>query len=62
MYLMIFFLCIELKKILVSETFFKFNKYFFSTGTPTTNKLDDGMLLHKTDDSISVTQQNSIGF
>ena len=40
---MIFFLCTELKKILVSEFFFKFNNYFFSTGTPTTNKLDDGI-------------------
>ena len=37
------FLCTELKKILVSEFFFKFNNYFFSTGTPTTNKLDDGI-------------------
>ena len=43
MYLMILFLCIELKKILVSEFFFKFNNYFFFTGTPTTNKLDDGI-------------------
>ena len=40
---MILFLCTELKKILVSEFFFKFNNYFFSTGTPTTNKLDDGI-------------------
>ena len=45
MYLMILFLCIELKKILVSEFFFNFNKYFFSTGTPTTNKLDDVILV-----------------
>ena len=30
-------------KILVSVVFFKFNKYFFSTGTPTTNKLNDGI-------------------
>ena len=42
--------------------FFKFNNYFFSTGTPTTNKLNDGMLLNKFGDSISVTQQNSNGF
>ena len=34
---------ILLKKILVSEFFFKFNNYFFSTGTPTANKLDDGI-------------------
>ena len=40
---MILFLCTELKKILVSEFFFKFNNYFFSNGTPTTNKLDDGI-------------------
>ena len=40
---MILFLCTELKKILVSEFFFKFNNYFFSTRTPTTNKLDDGI-------------------
>ena len=40
---MILFLCTELKKILVSEFFFKFNNYFFSTGTPNTNKLDDGI-------------------
>ena len=31
------------KKILVYEFFFKHNNYFFSTGTPTTNKLDDGV-------------------
>ena len=42
MYLMIQFLCIELKKLIVSEIFFNYNKYFFSTGTLTTNKLDDG--------------------
>ena len=43
MYLMILFLCIELKKIiLVHEFFFKHNNYIFSTGTPTTKKLDDG--------------------
>ena len=30
------------KKLLVHEFFFKHNNYFFSTGTPTTNKLDDG--------------------
>ena len=45
MYLMILFLCIELKKkILVHEFFFK-HKFFFSTGTPTSNKLDDGVLV-----------------
>ena len=43
MYLMILFLCIDLKKILVSETFFKSDNYFFSIGTPTTNKLDDSI-------------------
>lgn len=43
MYLMIHFLCIELKKILVSEKFCKFNNYFFSIATPTTKKLDDGL-------------------
>ena len=40
---MIHFLCIELKKIIVSEKFFKFNNYFLSTDTPTMNKVDDGM-------------------
>ena len=40
------FLCTELKKILVSEFFFKFNNYFFSTGTPTTNKLHDSVAQH----------------
>ena len=44
-YLMILFLCIELKKILVSQFFFKFKKYFFCTGTPTTKKLDDSILV-----------------
>ena len=43
MYLMIHFLCRELKKLIVSEKFFKFNNYLFSTGTATTNKLDDGI-------------------
>ena len=42
MYLMILFLCIELKKN-ISIFFFKHNNFFFSTGTPTTNKLDDGV-------------------
>ena len=31
------------KKTLVYEFFFKHNNYFFSTGTTTTNKLDDGV-------------------
>ena len=45
MYFMILFLCIELKKkkTLVYEFFFKLNNYFFSAGTVTTNKLDDGV-------------------
>ena len=38
-------LCIDLKKILVSDIFFKFNNYFFSNSTATTNKLDDGILV-----------------
>ena len=42
MYLMILFLCIDLKKKLESEIFFKFNNYSLSTGTPTRNKLNDG--------------------
>ena len=33
------FLCIQFKKILASKFFFKFNNDFFSTGTPTTNKV-----------------------
>ena len=40
---MVLFLCIELKKIIASEYFFKFNSYCFSTGTATTQKLDDGI-------------------
>lgn len=39
--LIIHFLCRELKKVIVSENYFKFNNYFFTTGTPTTNKLDE---------------------
>ena len=39
-YLMILFLSIELKKILMSEFFFKFNNYFFSTSTPFIDNLD----------------------
>ena len=39
------FLCTELGKKIVSEKFFKFNSYFFSTFTPITNKLDDIMLV-----------------
>ena len=42
-YLMIHFLCRELKKIIVSENFFQFNNYLFSTSTATTNKLDGGI-------------------
>ena len=38
-----FFIYIELKKIRRSEIFFKFNNYFFSASTPTTDRLDDGM-------------------
>ena len=38
MYLMIHFLCRKLKK-----KFFKFDTYLFSTGTATSNKLDDGI-------------------
>ena len=41
---MIHFLCGELKKI-VAENCFKFNNYLFATGTATTNKLDDGILV-----------------
>ena len=42
---MIHFLCIELKKLIVPGIFFKFNNYFFSTGTTPTaaNKFDDGI-------------------
>ena len=40
---MIYFLCIELTKVVVSENLFKFNNYFFSTSISTTNKLDDGI-------------------
>ena len=29
----------------MSENIFKFKNYFFSTGTPTTKKLDDGILV-----------------
>ena len=44
MYLMIFFSMYRIeKKILVTETLFNFNSYFFSTGTPTSNKLDDSI-------------------
>ena len=39
------FLSIELKKVIVFENCLKFNCYFFflPPGTPTTNKLDDGV-------------------
>ena len=40
---MILFLCTEFKKVSVSEFFLKFNNYFLSTGTPTRNKLYDGI-------------------
>ena len=40
-----FFMYTIEKKILVHEFFFKHNNYFFSTGTPTTKKLDDGELV-----------------
>lgn len=40
----------RIEKIIVSETFFKFNNYFVSTGTPTTNKLDDGTPLTQIQD------------
>ena len=43
MYQLIYFLCKELKKIIVSEIFSKFNNYLFSTDTATTNKLGDGI-------------------
>ena len=42
-YLMIYFLCTELENVLVSKNLFNFNNYFFSFGTLTTNKLDDGI-------------------
>ena len=29
---------------MISENIFKLKNYFFSTGTPTTNKLDGGIL------------------
>ena len=45
MCLLILFLCIELKNTIVPENFFKFNEYFFSTDTPTTNKLDNVILV-----------------
>lgn len=40
---MIRFICIELKKTLVSENFFKFNNYLLSTYTVSTSKLDDNI-------------------
>ena len=42
---MIYFLYKELKKVIVPENFFKFNNYFFSTGTvlQLQSKLDDGI-------------------
>ena len=43
MCLMIHFLCRKLKKMIVSEIFFKFDIYLFSTGTATANKLDVGI-------------------
>ena len=43
MYLMIHFLFRELKKIILSKIFFKFNNYLFSTGTETTNNVHDGI-------------------
>ena len=36
-------LYIELKKIIMSENFFKTDSYFCSTGTSTTNKLDESI-------------------
>ena len=39
-YLTINFLCIELKKVKISENIFKFKNYFFSNGTRTANKFD----------------------
>ena len=60
-----------MEKILVFEMFFKFNNYFFSTGTPTANNLNDVIPVthfedfkyryskwyspNKLDDSMSVT-------
>ena len=35
----------RIKKILVPEIFFKFNNYFFSTGSLTTNKFDADILV-----------------
>ena len=43
MYLMIHFYVENWKKILYLKSFFKFDIYFFSTGTAPTNKLDDGI-------------------
>ena len=45
MYLMIHFLIRKLKNIIASANLFKFDFYLFSTGTATTNKLDDGILV-----------------
>ena len=42
---MIHFLCRKLKKIIVSDFFKKFDIYLFSTGTATTNKIYDGILV-----------------
>ena len=33
----------RIEKNISVRIFFKFNNYFFSTGTPTTKKLDDGI-------------------
>ena len=41
---MVLFLCVGFTKItIISVMFFKFNNYCFSTGTPTTRRLDDGI-------------------
>ena len=40
---MILFFMYRIEKNISLWIFFKFNNYFFSTGTPTTNKLDDGI-------------------
>ena len=38
-----FITCIELKKVIPSIFFFKFNSYLFSTSTLAASRLDDGV-------------------
>ena len=60
--LMIRFLCRELKKVIVFENYFKFNNYFFTTGTPTANKLDECIPFFRTLSTCTWTKTSAVAF